>query len=232
MIKLVLTCEHGGNNIPKEYQKIFRDSAKLLSTHRGYDIGALELFNNLISQADYYSFSETSRLLIELNRSLKNKNLFSAVTKPLDSFIKDEIKKNYYFPYRDKVESQIAYFIKQKHTVIHISVHTFTPVFNNVTRNCDIGFLYDPSHSLEKQFCKSIKKNIIQNNPSLNVRYNFPYLGTADGFTSYLRKIFPKENYLGIEIEVNQKFPSKKNKEWNKIVHIIYDSLTRTLADF
>ncbi|MEO8932838.1 MAG: N-formylglutamate amidohydrolase, partial [Xanthomarina sp.] len=40
-------------------------------------------------------------------------------------------------------------------------------------------------------------------------RFNYPYLGKADGFTSYLRKQFPK-NYLGIEIEVNQKF-SKNN---------------------
>ena len=42
-------------------------------------------------------------------------------------------------------------------------------------------------------------------NPELKIRFNYPYLGKADGFTTYLRKIFP-ENYIGIELEVNQKF--------------------------
>lgn len=44
----------------------------------------------------------------------------------------------------------------------------------------------------------------------MNVRFNYPYLGKADGFTTHLRKKF-KDNYIGIELEVNQKF-AKNNQ--------------------
>lgn len=35
---------------------------------------------------------------------------------------------------------------------------------------------------------------------------NVPYNGADDGFTTYLREQFPADKYLGIEIEVNQKY--------------------------
>lgn len=44
-------------------------------------------------------------------------------------------------------------------------------------------------------------------NPQLNVRFNYTYLGKPDGFTTYLRKQFDKD-YLGVELEVNQKYAS------------------------
>lgn len=62
----------------------------------------------------------------------------------------------------------------------------------------------------KKEFFHLFKKEILALNDALNVRYNYLYLGKFDGFTSYLRKQF-HENYIGIEIEVNQKF-SKENK--------------------
>ena len=37
------------------------------------------------------------------------------------------------------------------------------------------------------------------------IRFNYPYLGKADGLTTYLRKKFPA-NYTGIELEINQKY--------------------------
>ena len=42
-MRIVLTCEHGGNDIPETYKKLFPND-DLLKTHRGYDIGALDLF--------------------------------------------------------------------------------------------------------------------------------------------------------------------------------------------
>lgn len=45
----------------------------------------------------------------------------------------------------------------------------------------------------------------------LKLPHQFAYLGTADGFTTFLRKKFTK-NYAGLEIELNQKH--FKNKEW------------------
>ncbi len=44
-------------------------------------------------------------------------------------------------------------------------------------------------------------------------------MGTADGFTTYLRKKF-QNNYSGIEIEINQKF-----SRYNKMETAVKDNL-------
>ncbi|MGC1203633.1 MAG: N-formylglutamate amidohydrolase [Flavobacteriaceae bacterium] len=204
-MKLIVTCEHGGNLIPKDYKRYFTNGERVLNSHRGYDLGALDVFNTLEPFADYALHSETSRLLIELNRSLHHPNLFSEFTKSLPKNDKEHIITSYYLPYRNEVENIIRDWINQNEIVLHLSIHSFTPILNDVKRLADIGLLYDSKSLLEKTFCKSYKKELKLLNPSLNIRYNYPYLGTADGFTRYLRKQFSK-NYIGIEIEINQKF--------------------------
>jgi predicted N-formylglutamate amidohydrolase len=204
-VKLILTCEHAFNTIPQEYQDLFSNAQGTLDSHRGYDPGALDLFNELKDLADFSFFQETGRLLVEVNRSKGHSNLFSEFTKKLSEISKTKLLDEYYFPYRNSVEKQISNLIGKGETVLHFSVHTFTPNLNEEIRNTDIGLLYDPSRSGEKKFCINFKRNLKDQDPELKIRFNYPYLGKADGFTTYLRKIFP-ENYIGIELEVNQKF--------------------------
>mgnify|MGYP003626379491 FL=1 len=94
-MKLVLTCEHGGNDIPDNYNKQFNNKA-VLKTHRAYDLGALDGFQYLKPLSDASFYSTTSRLLVELNRSLHHKNLFSEFTKNVSKDEKTKILKQYY----------------------------------------------------------------------------------------------------------------------------------------
>lgn len=203
-MKLILTCEHGGNSIPAKYESYFKNH-KPLQSHRGYDLGALNLFQFLKPLFDSSFYSTASRLLIELNRSLHHKQLFSEITGDFDKREKDYIIKHYYAPYRNKIESKIKNYISSQNTVLHFSIHSFTPSLNGIERNCDIGLLFDSTNKTERSYCKNLKSALLKENPNLKVRFNYPYLGKADGFTTYLRKRFPS-NYMGIEIEVNQKF--------------------------
>lgn len=204
-MKLILTCEHGGNDIPKRYQTYFKGSQLVLNSHRGFDLGALDLFKTLEPLADYTLHSEISRLLIELNRSLHHPKLFSEFTKTLPEADKTALIQSHYLVYRNQVETTIRQWIESGEPVLHISVHSFTPVLNNTERHADIGLLYDSKNAAEKTFCKKFKNALKTAHPNLNVRFNYPYLGKADGFPTYLRKQFPS-NYIGIEIEVNQKY--------------------------
>ncbi|WP_179315588.1 N-formylglutamate amidohydrolase [Winogradskyella undariae] len=215
-MKLILTCEHGGNEIPTAYKKHFKNKA-ILKTHRALDLGALDLFQTLKPLSDAFYFSTTSRLLIELNRSLHHKNLFSEYIKDLAKIEKTKIINTHYLPYRTSVEDNIRSFIKKGDSVLHLSIHSFTPSLNGENRNCDIGLLYNSSNKQEKQLCKQLKLELLKQDPNLNVRFNYPYLGKADGFTTYLRKQF-SVHYLGIEIEVNQKFT----------IDNVFDSDTKT----
>lgn len=206
-MKLVITCEHGGNEIPEGQRHLFLSNTKVLQTHRGFDLGALDLYNQVSPLADFAMYSTTSRLLIELNRSLHHRNLFSEFSKLLSTSEKEEIITSYYSRYRNTITNVIQKYIEDKNNVVHISVHSFTPILDTIERNCDIGLLYDASLTDEKTFAHQVKTAILQQDATLNIRYNYPYLGKADGFTTYLRKNFSK-NYIGIELEVNQKYTS------------------------
>lgn len=226
-MKLVLTCEHAGNEIPEEFLPLFREAVEQLNSHRGYDPGALDLFFSLKDLADFDLFQTQSRLLVELNRSLHHPQLFSEYTKQLPKTSKNAILEEYYFPYRREVEQQISDRLAQAEQVLHLSVHSFTPVLNGKTRDADIGLLYDPKREEEKEFCRRFKNALFEQDPQLRVRYNYPYLGTADGFTTYLRKKFRK-NYCGIELEVNQKFVSE-NKMDKLLKNVIFKALQSEL---
>lgn len=209
--KWVISCEHGGNHIPAAYASYFQDAETALQSHRGYDPGAIELFRLLADQlADFSLYSQTSRLLVELNRSLHHKNLFSAYTRPLEKETKQEIIASYYLPYRQLVEQKIQDYLHDQQSVVHLSVHSFTPELNGEIRNADIGLLYDPAREEEKTFCREWKKGLQAASPGIVVRYNYPYKGKADGFTTYFRKRYPL-NYIGIELEVNQKHAANED---------------------
>ncbi len=224
MTKFVFTCEHGGNKIPHEFKNLFESYHSLLKTHRAYDIGILKIFNSFAHHFQSHNFhSEISRLLIELNRSPHHKNLFSEITKQLDSETKQYIFNKYYLPYRTKVENDIKKEISNKHKVIHISFHSFTPMLNGIIRNADIGLLYDPKSKFEKDFCRQWCKEILRYDRSLTVRFNYPYLGIADGFTSYLRAKLGKNDYCGVELEINQKLLTN-SKEIKIISEILKES--------
>ena len=114
--------------------------------------------------------------------------------------------------------------INDEKEVLHLSIHSFTPELDGIVRNTDIGLLFDPIRKTEKKFCKKWKAEIKQGS-SLRVRNNYPYKGTADGFTTFLRKQFP-EKYRGIELEINQQLLlSAESKEL--VINTLISSLKK-----
>lgn len=199
---VIITCEHGGNTIPAAYSSYFAKYASFLQSHRGWDPGALSVAKLMAvrMQAPLH-YSEVSRLLIELNRSLHHLYLFSFITRGLSIKEKHQIVATYYTPYRQAVEEAIEKVIVQEE-VIHLSIHSFTPVLKGKVREAEIGLLFDPKRAGEKSLCHNWKRELLESS-DLRIKLNYPYLGTADGFTTYLRKKFPA-NYIGIEVEINQ----------------------------
>lgn len=231
MLKILITCEHGGNWLPKAYRHLFIEHSELLNSHRGYDIGALALAKALAPIAHFTQFSKTSRLLIELNRSLHHPKLFSQITRSLPIKTKQTIIKKFYLPYREALTQQIQQYVKAGYFVLHISVHSFTPELNGEIRNADVGFLYDPSRSNEKHFCKIWRKHL-QETSLLRLRNNYPYLGKSDGLPCYFRKLFTNQNYAAIELETNQALwqQSKTSQKW--LHKLLFNTLATALVKF
>jgi predicted N-formylglutamate amidohydrolase len=231
MFKLIVTCEHAGNEVPNKLKSLFHTADKVITTHRGFDIGAHQIYKYLLKSADAHYDFRISRLVIDLNRSLHHPKLFSEFTMTLPKDEKLNLINYLYIPYRTSVENAINHFILKGFAVIHISVHTFTPVWNDTKRNADVGFLYDPIRKAEKEFAKHWKNFLKQKSGNLIVRFNYPYKGVSDGFTKYLRAKLHGKNYIGIELEVNQKF-TLQTSSLNDIINDISESLILTLNNF
>lgn len=203
-MNLIVTCEHAGNQVPEQYHHIFSNIKDILESHRGYDPGAIEIARFLATEFSAPLFlCETTRLLIEPNRSLDSHQLYSEYSQILFETDHDLILQRYYYPHRTTVEDVISKLTKP---VLHLSVHTFTPVLNGTRRSVDVGLLFDPGRKAETDFCGRLMDALEQMLPGIRLEFNEPYKGTDDGFTTYLRTKFVDEDYLGIEIEINQKF--------------------------
>ncbi len=202
---LIFSCEHGGNQVPGEYTYLFDQGKADLTSHRGYDPGARQVYELLHEQLPSAGqLNEVSRLLVELNRSQGHPGLFSKYTKTLPPSTRKHLLQTYYYPYRQQLEKSIADAIRKSFRAIHISVHSFTPELNGDIRNAEIGLLYDPSRPGERRFCLDWQAALRKAVPEWRIRRNYPYLGKADGLTTSLRKKFPAEKYMGIELEINQ----------------------------
>lgn len=228
MTLLFLSCEHGGNDVPPDLRRCFNGDDEVLQTHRGLDIGALDLFKKLVPLAAESISAILSRLCIELNRSEHHPKLFSTYTRNIDPARKQELLK-FHRAYRSEFTSLIKQRIAAKEDVVHVAVHSFTPVLDGVKRTMDIGLLYDPSRPSERAFCLAWRKALHHRAPHLVVRMNQPYKGTSDGFCTQLRTIFPK-HYAGIELEVNQRFASKGRMD-PAIVGVLLDALSDLLQE-
>lgn len=203
MTKIILTCEHGGNEIPPEYRRYFRSAATDLKSHRGMDFGALEIYRQLEDCADYAACSTVSRLLADLNRSSHNPRIFSKHTRQLPREIKQEILERHYWPFRNAALDAVRRYIHRNCDVFHLSLHTFTPCLDGKKRKADVGLLYDPQRLQEKKICHYWRDHLRGQLPMMQVRFNYPYRGTADGHTKCLRAQFNR-HYAGVELEINQ----------------------------
>ncbi|KTD19134.1 N-formylglutamate amidohydrolase [Legionella lansingensis] len=202
---LVLSCEHAVNTVPEKYTKYFAEYKDVLQTHRGVDLGALTIANHLsqVFACDIVC-AQATRLLIDCNRRLSNPYVFSEITRNLTSEEKAHIIQEYYLPFREQLISTVRKHINAGQQVWHLSIHSFTPVFNDLVRDADIGLLYDPKRSDERMLAKEWQLRLKSHSSALRVRMNYPYRGVTDGFTSFLRPEFTNDEYLGLEVEANQ----------------------------
>ncbi|HEY9145543.1 MAG TPA: N-formylglutamate amidohydrolase, partial [Thiobacillus sp.] len=147
--------------------------------------------------------------------------LYSEATRDAPAAVRREILDTHYLPYRDEVEAHVAATIARGSRVIHLASHSFTPVLDGVVRKADIGLLYDPARAGEVNLCRHWQARLQSQAPELKVRRNYPYTGRSDGFTAFLRRRFPSDLYVGIELEINQKHVLPGGRRWRAMQDIV-----------
>lgn len=226
----LVTCEHAGNRIPAQYRHYFDEHLALLPTHRAYDIGALTLARRVASALDApLIYSTVTRLLIDLNRSARHPRLYSEATRPASRPIRHEIVRRHYLPYRNEVESHVADAAKNGSRLVHLSVHSFTPKLEGEVRNADIGLLYDPRRTDEKEFCQAWRAVFKNESEDWKVRMNYPYTGVQDALIASMKRKYSMDSYLGIQIEFNQKHATARSRMWPALQDAVIDTLKQVL---
>lgn len=228
---VILSCEHATNAVPGQYLPLLTDRIDQLDTHRGYDPGAHDFARLLAASLPAPLFAgDVSRLLVDLNRSLANhRSPPIRCMKDMPPAMKEEILARYYHPYRRRVEEAVADRLRREKTVLHLSIHSFTPVLDGVSRTADVGFLYNPGRAGEKEFCRKWRAGLTAGDRRWRLRNNYPYRGINDGFVTALRKKFPARSYLGIELEINQTYPLERKREWLRLQRQLLESLREVL---
>jgi len=226
--KIIVTCEHASKRVPRSCQPHFELPSGASERHRIYDWGTRGISRKFaeITKAPLFEGVAT-RLAIDLNRSLDNPGLFSPCIQKMDESFKSRLIARYYLPFRQGVEQQIGEWIASGRTVVHFSIHSFTPCLNGQIRTVDIGVLYDESRPYESALSQDIIAYHRMRYPSLSVDPNEPYKGTDDGHTTALRQTFPR-HYAGIEIEYSQALPLVRQR--NRWARDLRSSLHYALA--
>jgi predicted N-formylglutamate amidohydrolase len=223
---LIITCEHGGNEVPAAYTPLFAGHEVLLPTHRGWDAGALTLAHQMATACDAPLFAATTtRLLIDLNRSIGHRQLHSEATRGLPLATRRDIAAQYYRPHRDAVESEVARLVAAGRRVVHVASHSFTPELGGVVRQADVAWLYDPRRAGECALAAQWLGALKHRRPDLKLRRNYPYEGKADGLTALLRKRHSDAAYAGMELEVNQRFVVAGGPAWTALRADIVEAL-------
>lgn len=226
MDTFLVTCEHGGNDVPAEYQPWFAGHRDLLGSHRGYDAGALVMAEQLAREFSApLVASTTTRLLIDLNRSLGHRQSFSEVSRDRPPAVRAQIAERHHRPHWEEVAGRIESAVATGDRLIHIASHSFTPELDGVTRTADVGLLYDPRRPGEVEISARWKAALAQAIPGLRVRRNYPYAGDGDGLTTSMRRRFAASEYVGIELEVNQAMVVAGADRWSAVRSGLIESL-------
>lgn len=229
---LLLSCEHGGHSVPSKYRTHFAAHQPLLQTHRGWDPGTRQLGEQWAEALGYdLHLSTTTRLLIDLNRSEHHRRLFSEISERLSAEEKEEVKATYYRPHRQAIVDEIKRAVVAGKKVVHIALHSFTPVLDGHIRTAEVGLLYDPRRSGEVSLCRSWRAALQGfHQVDWRVRMNYPYRGTADGLTTALRRLFSPEDYVGVELEFNQQLVMQGAHCWRAARERLIASCHETLT--
>jgi predicted N-formylglutamate amidohydrolase len=203
--------------VPAEFAPLFAEAGDVLATHRGYDLGALDVARAFGRRLGITPFTATTtRLVVDLNRSVGNRNVFSAYTRGLPEERRAAALAVHYRPYREAVEAAVAAAVDRGEGVLHVSAHSFTPVLRGEVRRCD-------AQRGEVRFVEAWYTALRAAAPHLVLRRNFPYRGVSDALVTQLRRRYAVRGFVGLELEVNQKHVG--TPDWRSLVTVLAATL-------
>lgn len=177
--RVLLTCEHATNTMPKPFQWHTQD-VWLKDTHWAYDLGANDFMIDVARQLGTVGVgARFSRLLCDANRPIASQTLFRTIADGRPIFMNQEMTEDdaqwrlwkYYVPYHQKL-GEVANALDPS---LVISVHSFSPNYEGEKRPFELGVLCTHNEALANRIADQFQAG------GFDVRVNEPWSG-KDGF--------------------------------------------------
>ena len=201
---IVLVCEHASNFIPADLGTLGLDDDALQS-HIAWDPGALAVAGAMAAALDAPLIAPTmSRLVYDCNRSLETPSAVPEVSEafviPGNAGLSPADRKTradrVYTPFRDALNATIEARLDEGRRPVLVSIHSFTPVYNGVVRDMELGIL----HGTDTRFADALLA-VAEERGNMEVRRNEPY-GPEDGVAFTLTEHAVRRGLLNALIEI------------------------------
>lgn len=231
---ILLVCEHASNFIPAEYNKLGLTESEIES-HIAWDPGALKVAEHLVELLDAPLIAQKiSRLVYDCNRPPNSADAMRSTSEiyniPGNADLSDTQKQarveSVYAPFRTAIRQVIDQRIKDGSDPVIVTIHSFTPTYNGIARNVEIGILHDSDSRVADTMLGAA-------NSRYNVQRNQPY-STADGVTHTLVDQAVSRGLANVMIEIRNdllKTPAGQRAVAEWLAALLTEYPTQTSAD-
>lgn len=180
-LPILLVCDHASRRFPASLGDLGVDPV-VRRCHLAWDIGAGALTQLLARRLGATAvMQQYSRLVIDCNRQLLDPGAFlefgDGVIIPGNRNLNDQQKQaragEIYWPYHYAVAEELVRLRQQPSPPAVYAVHSFTPVLNGVSRQWEIGILWDKDQRIATAMIEALRAQ------GFAVGDNEPYSGKA-----------------------------------------------------
>ncbi len=202
---ILLVCEHASNAIPADLKNLGL-SDEILEDHIAWDPGALAVARSMSQDLDATVVAQRiSRLVYDCNRAADEPSAIIERSEvhdiPGNIALSDADRvarrRRVYEPFRDTLADCIDQRIAAGGAPpVIVTIHSFTPIYNGIRRELDIGILHDQDDRLANAMLE-----IAALDDAVVTLRNEPY-GPQDGVTHTLVEHALSRGLLNVMIEI------------------------------
>jgi len=197
---VLLVCEHASRFIPEGLGNLGLDEAAAQS-HIAWDPGAMAVAERLSGALDATLITQKiSRLVYDCNRPPESDQAIRAESEVynipgntgLNAAQRAERTDYIYRPF----QKALFEAVKTRPQTVLVTIHSFTPIYNDKPRAVEVGILHDSDSRLADAMLNAAAKT-----PAFKIERNAPY-GPEDGVTHTLVEHALPRGLLNVMIEV------------------------------
>jgi len=231
----MVACDHGGNGLPTNESSLVADP-ELMELHIAYDIGARQVAKLLSEKFDAVALiANYSRLLVDLNRYPGDPAQMPLVSdghripgnEGLDQQQLESRLNKYFYPYHQQHGKLVEQLKNRFQQPLILSIHSFTPVMQDITRPWHFGVLWDEDEALAMNLITALTNRGNKEQPPLVIGDNQPYSASEPKGYAITEHAAKMDVEMAL-IEIRQDLLlSTEGREW--AAGIIYDAISPLL---